>query len=109
MATRTTYHSFAELGIPDGMLWGDPIFLAQDEHTRQYHVVDSNAFVSLCDGSWEKDAVMSLSYSGNIALIDPPTQTVAHIYECDKTPAAELLNFDQCVAHEIFSMMRKKK
>ena len=109
MATRTTYHSFAELGIPDGTLWGDPIFLAQDEHTRQYHVVNGGDFIALCNDAWKSDPVMSLSYSGNIALIDPPTQTVAHIYECDKTPAAELLNFDQCVAHEIFALMKRKK
>lgn len=106
MATRTTYHSLAELGIPHGTVHGDPIFLAQDEYTRQYHAVDANTFIALCNDSWKKDEVMKYAYSGNIALIDPPTQTVAHIYDCDMTTESELRNFDACMAQEVLRLMK---
>lgn len=107
MATRTTYHSFAELGLPDGRIVGNPIFMAQDEYTRNYHVVDADTFLSLCNESWLKDPIMSMSYTGNIALIDPPTQTVAHIYDSHKTSEQELRNFDALLGHELLELMRK--
>jgi hypothetical protein len=109
LTTRTTYHSFAELGLPDGVIVGNPIFVAQDEFTRNYHVVSADDFLRLCDDSWKKDPILSVSYTGNIALIDPPTQTVAHIYDPDKTSASELRNFDALLGHEILQMMDKKK
>ena len=52
ITSTTTYHDFQDLGIPHGVIVGNPIFIAQDEHTRQYHTVDAHTFVSLCNGSW---------------------------------------------------------
>lgn len=108
MGSTTTYHDFAELGIPTQIV-GNPIYIAQDEHTRQYHTVDAKTFQALCDGSWQKDEVMSLSYSGNLALIDPATQVVCHIYDNANTPSDELHVFDQLIADEIVKLIRGKR
>ena len=64
MTTRTTYHSFAELGLPDGMIVGNPIFVAQDEFTRNYHVVNADDFLRLCDDSWRKDPMIGVGFTG---------------------------------------------
>lgn len=109
MGTSTTYHDFQDLGIPSEIIVGSPIYIAQDEHTRQYHTVDAKTFMALCDGSWEKDEVMSLSYSGNLALIDPATQVVCHIYDNAKTPSDELHVFDRLIADEILKLISKKR
>jgi len=82
--------------------------MAQDEHTRQYHTVDAKTFVSLTDGSWERDEIMSISYTGNVALIDPATQVMAHIYDSDTTPQNELQNFELLIAEEIMKRMQRK-
>ena len=89
------------------MIVGNPIFVAQDEFTRNYHVVSADDFLRLCDDSWKKDSILSVSYTGNIALIDPPTQTVAHIYDSNKTSEQELRNFDALLGHELLAMIRK--
>ena len=109
MGSTTTYHDFEELGIPRDIILGNPIYIAQDEYTRQYHTVDAKTFMALCDGSWEKDAVMSMSYSGNLALIDPATQVVCHIYDSGKTPSDELHVFDRLIADEIVKLMNGKR
>jgi hypothetical protein len=110
MATRTTYHSLEEIGIPRGSVPnGDPIYLAQDEFTRNYHRVDAHTFIRLCDDSWRKDEVMSISYSGNIGLIDLPTQTIAHIYDTENTTQSELENFEALVGEELFRIMNGGK
>jgi hypothetical protein len=107
--TTTTYHDFKDLGIPDGVIIGNPIYIAQDEHTRQYHTVNAKIFMALCDGSWERDEVMSISYTGNIALIDPATQIVCHIYDSGKTPSDELHVFDRLIADEIVKLISGKR
>ena len=107
--TTTTYHDFKDLGIPDGVIIGNPIYIAQDEHTRQYHTVNAKTFMALCDGSWESDEVMSISYTGNIALIDPATQIVCHIYDNGKTPSDELHVFDRLIADEIVKLISGKR
>lgn len=107
--TTTTYHDFKDLGIPDGVIIGNPIYIAQDEHTRQYHTVNAKTFMALCDGSWEGDEVMSISYTGNIALIDPATQIVCHIYDSGKTPSDELHVFDRLIADEIVKLISGKR
>jgi hypothetical protein len=107
--TTTTYHDFKDLGIPDGVIIGNPIYIAQDEHTRQYHTVNAKTFMALCDGSWERDELMSISYTGNIALIDPATQIVCHIYDSGKTPSDELHVFDRLIADEIVKLISGKR
>lgn len=109
MTTTTTYHDFRDLGIPDGTIIGSPIYIAQDEHTRQYHTVNADVFMALCNGSWERDEVMSISYTGNIALIDPATQIVCHIYDNDKTPSDELNVFDRLIADEIIKLISRNR
>lgn len=109
MGSTTTYHSLEELGVPHGELKGNPILMAQDEFTREYHTVDSKVFHLLCTGEWEKDAVMSNSYSGNIALVDPATQIVAHIYNDETTTPAELESFERLVAQEIIRQIAGKR
>lgn len=109
MPSTTTYHDFQDLGIPNGIIVGNPIYIAQDEFTRQYHTVDAKTFMALCDGSWEKDEVMRMSYSGNLALIDPATQVICHIYDNAKTPSDELHVFDQLIADEITKLMSRKR
>jgi hypothetical protein len=65
--------------------------------------------MALCDGSWERDEVMSISYTGNIALIDPATQIVCHIYDNGKTPSDELHVFDRLIADEIVKLISGKR
>lgn len=109
--TRTTYFSLQELGIPIGTITGslDSIFMAQDEFTREYHKISPSDYIKLCDGSWRQDEVMSLSYSGNVAVIDLPTQTVAHIYDPTTTPENELQNFEVLVATELLRLMEERR
>lgn len=107
MRTSTNYHNFKDLGIPEGVIIGNPIYIAQDEHTRQYHTIDHKTFVALCSGAWQQDEVMSISYTGNIALIDPATQIVCHIYDTDKTSNDELYVFDQLIASEITKLISR--
>lgn len=109
MGSTTTYHSLEELGVPHGELKGNPILMAQDEFTREYHTVDSRVFHLLCTGEWEKDAVMNISYSGNIALVDPATQIVAHIYDDEKTTLTELESFERLMAQEIIRQIGGKR
>jgi hypothetical protein len=109
ITSTTTYYDFQDLGIPHGVIVGNPIYIAQDEHTRQYHTVDAHTFVCLCNGSWEQDEVMSVSYSGNLALIDPATQVVCHIYDGIKTPSDELHVFDRLIADEMVKLIEKKR
>ena len=109
MTSTTTYHDFQDLVIPHGAIVGNPIYIAQDEHTRQYHTVDAKTFMALCDGSWERDPLMSISYSGNLALIDPATQVVCHIYDNTKTPSDELHVFDRLIADEMVKLMNGKR
>ena len=107
--TTTTYHDFRDLGIPDGVIIGNPIYIAQDEHTRQYHTVNAKTFMALYDGSWERDELMNISYTGNIALIDPATQIVCHMYDSGKTPSDELHVFDRLIADEIVKLISGKR
>ena len=109
ITSTTTYYDFQDLGIPHGVIVGNPIYIAHDEHTRPYHTVDAHTFVSLCNGSWERDEVMSVSYSGNLALIDPATQVVCHIYDGGKTPVDELHVFDRLIADEIVKLIDRKR
>ena len=109
MTITTSYMSLQQLGIPQGYLTGNPILMAQDLYTRQYHCIDSDTFNALTTDQWHKSELMSQSYSGNIALIDPATQIVAHIYDAEQTPQEELLCFDQLIAHEIVQHMSKQK
>jgi hypothetical protein len=109
ITSTTTYYDFQDLGIPHGVIVGNPIYIAQDEHTRQYHTVDAHTFVCLCNGSWEQDEVMSVSYSGNLALIDPATQVVCHIFDGVKTPIDELHVFDRLIADEMVKLIDKKR
>ena len=109
MTITTSYMSLQQLGIPQGYLTGNPILMAQDLYTRQYHCIDSDTFNALTTDHWHKNELMSQSYSGNIALIDPATQIVAHIYDAEQTPQEELLCFDQLIAHEIVQRMSKKR
>jgi hypothetical protein len=109
MTITTSYMSLQQLGIPQGYLTGNPILMAQDLYTRQYHCIDSDTFNALTTDQWHKNELMSQSYSGNIALIDPATQIVAHIYDAEQTPQEELLCFDQLIAHEIIQRMGKKR
>lgn len=111
MPTTTTYFSLQDIGIPIGTISGslDSIFMAQDEFTREYHTISPNDFIKLCDDSWRKDEVMSISYSGNVAVIDLPTQTVAHIYDPTMTSENELRNFEVLVATELLRLMEERK
>jgi len=109
MTMTTSYMSLQQLGIPQGYLTGNPILMAQDLYTRQYHCIDSDTFNSLTSDWWHKSELLSQSYSGNIALIDPATQIVAHIYDAEQTPQEELLCFDQLIAHEIVRHMSKQR
>ena len=52
---------------------------------------------------------MGISYSGNVAVIDLPTQTVAHIYDPNTTPENELQNFEVLVATELLRLMDERK
>jgi len=109
--TRTTYFSLEDLGIPEGTISGslESIFMAQDEFTREYHTIPPKDFIKLCDGSWRTDEVMGISYSGNVAVIDLPTQTVAHIYDPNTTSENELQNFEVLVATELLRLMDERK
>jgi hypothetical protein len=106
MGTTTTYFDFESLGVPyTGMLSGGTIFIVQDEHTRQYHTTDPITFKAVCDGSWEQDPVMRHSFTGNIAIVDPITRVVAHIYDSEKTPPEELEVFNNLIAQEIARLL----
>jgi len=109
MTMTTSYMSLQQLGIPQGYLTGNPILMAQDLYTRQYHCIDSDTFNSLTSDWWHKSELLSQSYSGNIALIDPATQIVAHIYDAEQTSEEELSCFDQLIAHEIVRHMSKQR
>ena len=109
MTITTSYMSLQQLGIPQGYLTGNPILMAQDLYTRQYHCIDSDTFNALTTDQWHKNELMSQSYSGNIALIDPATQIVAHIYDDEKTTPAELESFERLVAQEIIRQIAGKR
>ena len=109
MTITTSYMSLQQLGIPQGYLTGNPILMAQDLYTRQYHCIDSDTFNALTTDQWHKSELMSQSYSGNIALIDPATQIVAHIYDDEKTTLAELESFERLVAQEIIRQIAGKR
>jgi len=107
MAQVVVYTSLQEIGIPIGMAIGNPIHIAQDAHTRQYHKVDAKRFIELTSGAWKKDPVLSLSYTGAVALIDPPTQTISHIYDTETTTPDEVSNFDKLATEEIMRLINE--
>lgn len=109
MAEIKHYTSLQELGIPIGMVVGNPIHIAQDAYTRQYHKVSPRRFIELTSGTWRKDQVLSMSYTGAVALIDPPSQTVCHIYDSDLTTPDEVATFDKLVTEEILRMIDRMK
>lgn len=107
MPLVTTHTSLQELGIPEGLVEGKPIHIAQDRYTREYHTVDPRRFIELASGTWERDPVLSLSYTGAVALVDPPTQSVTHIYDSDETTPDEVRNFDRLAAMEIMRLVEE--
>ena len=105
MAEVRHYTSLQELGIPIGIVIGNPIYIAQDEYTRQYHKVNPKQFIELTSGAWRKIEVLSMSYTGAVALIDPPSQTVCHIYDSDLTTPDEVGTLDILVTEEILRLI----
>jgi hypothetical protein len=102
---RTTHTSFQRYGIPLGLIDEShlPVYIAQDAFTRQHHLVERDRFIALASGAWRDDEVMAISYTGSIAVIDAPSQTVSHICESDTTPE-ELKNLDRLVADQLWGM-----
>ena len=105
MAEVKVYTSLQGIGIPIGMVVGEAIHIAQDSYTRQYHKVDPKRFIELASGAWKKDAVLSMSYTGAVALIDPPTQTITHIYDSDFTTPDEVATLDKLATEEIMRLI----
>ena len=103
----TTYHSFRQIGIPFGVEFKKrtAVYMAQDAFTRQYHTVTPEVFIKLASGAWLKDPVMSISYTGNIGVIDTPVQTVIHIHDRSKTAPEEYASFDSLVVRELRRIM----
>jgi hypothetical protein len=104
---ETTYHSFGQIGIPFGVEFKKytAVYMAQDAFTRQYHTVTPEVFINLASGTWLKDPVMSISYTGNIGVIDTPVQTVIHIHDTGSTTPDEYASFDSLVLRELRRLM----
>ena len=105
MAEVRHYTSLQELGIPISTVVGNPIYIAQDGYTRQYHKVDPKRFIELTSGAWRKSEVLSMSYTGAVAVIDPLSQTVCHIYDSDLTTPDEVVTLDRLVTEEILRLI----
>ena len=103
----TTYHSFRQIGIPFGVEFKKrtAVYMAQDAFTRQYHTVTPKNFVKLASNEWLQDPVMSISYTGNIGVIDTLVWTVIHIHDRSKTTPEEYASFDSLVVRELRRIM----
>jgi len=103
---RTTHTTFQRYGIPLGLIdhGYPPIYIAQDAFTRQHHVVTSEEFIALASGAWRTDEVRSMAFTGSIATIDPPTQTVSHICDDLTTTPQELANLDLLIVEHLCMM-----
>jgi len=104
--TRSTHTTFQRFGIPLGLIdqGYPPVYIAQDAFTRQHHVVTSTEFIALASGAWRRDEVQSMAFTGSIAMIDPPTQTVTHICDDLATTPQELRILDELVAEHLCTM-----
>jgi hypothetical protein len=102
----STHATFQQYGIPLGLIDGGyaPVYIAQDAFTRQHHTVTAREFVALGTGEWRRDEVMSMAYTGSIAMIDPPTQTVTHHFDDDLTTPREIANLDTLVVEHLMRM-----
>lgn len=102
----SNHATFQQYGIPLGLIDGhnQPVYIAQDAFTREHHVVSTREFVPLCTGEWRRDEIRSMAYTGSIAVIDPPTQTVTHHYDDDLTTPKEIANLDALVAEHLMRM-----
>lgn len=101
---RSTHTTFQRFGIPLGLIDHDSpiVYIAQDAFTREHHAVTSKEFISLATGEWSDDPVLSMAYTGSIAMIDPPTQTVTHICDDETTTPQELRNLDLFIAETLW-------
>lgn len=102
----STHSSFQEFGIPLGVIdhLFPSIYIAQDAFTRQHHEVTPQEFTLLSTGRWRTDPVLSISYTGSIAMIDPPTQTITHIYDDTVTSADEMKNLDAFLVQHLMRL-----
>jgi hypothetical protein len=102
----STHATFQQYGIPLGMIDGHhrAVYIAQDAFTRQHHAVTAKKFIALGTGEWKRDEVMSMAYTGSIAVIDPPTQTVTHHYDDHLTTVQEVANLDSLVVEHLLRM-----
>lgn len=102
----TTYCTFQQYGIPLGLIdhAHAAVYIAQDAFTRQHHIVTPNEFVPLGTGTWRSDPDLSHAFTGSVAMIDPPTQTVTHICDDDLTTRAEVANLEALIADCLMRM-----
>ena len=102
----STHASFVEYGIPLGLIDHrlSSVYIAQDAFTRQHHPVTSKEFVRLGTGDWRHDSVLSMAYTGSIAMIDPASQTITHIYDDSLTVDEECENLDVLIVDHLMRM-----
>ena len=101
------HYSLQDVGIPVGIVIGAPIYLAQDAFTREYCTVNAKEFIALASGEWQKHEVMSISWTGAIGCIDPPTQTVSHVFDPEVTTVEEVRGFDSLVIAQLSKLIMK--
>jgi hypothetical protein len=103
---HTIYYPISQIGIHIPII-GKPIFMGQCNWTGNYHEITVDQFYKTLVGSG--DEVHKLSFTDNIGMIDPITQTVTIRYDLMNTPPSDQAMMDACIANLLIKRLTEMK